>query len=116
MRPVIITSNDVRPRNTRRKGIKERILLGRMQSSLQNIVMIEASEGAEVEMHEVKAAESIYILSGKFQILTPLNVAYELKVGDLCYCEPGSQHALRCKNGPGVFLAIFAPPRNASTR
>ena len=46
-------SAEMSPQQTRRAGLSERRLLGPELSQHQNVVLIDAEEGAEVELHRV---------------------------------------------------------------
>ncbi len=101
---------DLSTRPTRREGICERVLLTSDDSVQQNIVFVDAAEGAVVEYHRIRNSESLYILEGIFEVTTE-NLVHTLEPGHLCYFSPESSHGLRCVKGPGQFLAIFAPSR-----
>ncbi len=93
---------------TRRKGIFEKKLLSPDESPHQNIVFIEAEQGAVVEYHLVKNSESLYILEGLFAVV----LADDRKImepGSICYFAPELSHGLECLKGPGKFLVVFAP-------
>lgn len=96
-------------RETRRPGIREKRLLGVEQSRNQNLVLVETDARAEVEQHEVRTSESIFVIEGHYEVVTQ-NTVERLGPGDCCHFPPGSSHGLRCLEGPGRFLAIFAPP------
>ena len=97
---------------TRRKGISERRLLTCADSHQQNIVLIEIEQGAEVEVHEVSNSESLFILEGEYEVLSS-DTTETLYPGDLVHFPPRTFHGLRCAEGPGRFLAIFAPAKQA---
>jgi len=107
-RPVIRRSGVMQARPTRRTGIDERRLVGPELSEHQNLVLIDAQEGAEVELHEVSNSESFFVLEG--ELLVSGNGWQEpLGPGDLCYFPPGMEHAVRVVRGPARFLVVFAP-------
>jgi quercetin dioxygenase-like cupin family protein len=109
-RPIFIKSNLIEQQPTRRAGIKERRILKPEDSSYQNIVIIEAEEGAIVELHQITTSESIFVFKGIFEITLP-DQSQTLEAGDLCYFHPMSSHGIRCVKGPGQFLLIFAPSK-----
>jgi quercetin dioxygenase-like cupin family protein len=109
--PIVRKSSHLAQEETRRIGIKERKLLLPEDSPHQNIVLIDADEGAEVELHSIGNSESIIILKGRFEVILP-NSIQTLEEGDLCYFHPKSAHGLHCTQGPGQFVAIFAPTKH----
>lgn len=107
---IVVKSHAVESRQTRRKGILEKRLLAPEQSLYQNIVLVHADAGAEVELHDIVNSESIVVLSGTFRVLLD-NAEDTISRGDVAYFPPGSRHGLICTQGPGEFLAVFAPAR-----
>lgn len=101
------------PEPTRRSGIKERRLLAAEDSPYQNIAIMDAEHGAEVEVHRVATSESIFVLRGTFEVVLP-DSTQSISAGDVCYFPPQTLHGLRCAQGPGQFLVIFAPPGRAN--
>lgn len=93
---------------TRRLGVREQRLLTQSESPYQNIVFLETDQGAEVELHKIDNSESLFILDGQFEVFSS-DTSEMLKQGDLVYFSPQTSHGLRCVEGPGRFLAIFAP-------
>ena len=95
---------------TRRPGLFERRLLGREGSQHQNLVLIDAEQGAEVELHEVANSESFFVICGELSVSGP---GFEelLGPGDMCHFHPGMGHAVRIVRGPAQFLVVFAPAR-----
>jgi quercetin dioxygenase-like cupin family protein len=105
---IIRSSSKIEPRQSRRHGISERRLLTFDDTKLQNIILIETEQGAEIELHEIVTSESIFILSGSYEVILDTG-SQPLNSGDLAYFHPHSSHGLRCVHGPGSFLVIFAP-------
>ncbi len=95
-------------RASRRPGLRELRLLPAELCDHQNVILVEATAGAEVEEHRVATSESLYVLAGRFEA-TGGRQPVPLGPGDLVYFPPGASHGLRCVEGPGRFLAIFAP-------
>ena len=110
-RPVVLRSAAMDVIPTRRAGIGERRLLGPELSEQQNLVLIDAEQGAEVELHEVPNSESFFVLEGELLVSGP-EWEEVLKPGDLCYFQPGMEHAVRVTRGPARFLVVFAPSRS----
>jgi quercetin dioxygenase-like cupin family protein len=108
-------SKAMSPGPTRRGGIQERRLITPADSSYQNVVLVDANEDAEVEFHLVVNSESLFILSGTFEVRLNNNDVEVVQPGDLIYFPSNYSHALRCAKGPGQLLAIFAPARGAMT-
>ncbi len=115
VRPVIRRSTGMEVLPTRRSGIGERRLLGPELSAQQNLVLIDADEGAQVELHEVPNSESFFVLEGEL-LVSGTGWQEVLRVGDLCYFQPGMEHAVRVTRGPARFLVVFAPSRSAPAR
>ena len=109
--PRLSRSAEMTPQETRRGGLSERRLLGPDQSALQNLVLIDAEEGAEVEQHQVANSESFFVLRGELLISGP-GFEESLGPGDLCHFYPGMEHAVRIVRGPAQFLIVFAPGRS----
>jgi len=100
---------------TRRKGINEKKLLLPEESQYQNVVLVEAQQGAEVELHKIINSESIFVLKGSFEVLfSKSSENTKLESGDICYFNPETLHGLRCIDGPGELLVIFSPEKNNS--
>lgn len=112
-RPILRKSSMLKPRQSRRRGIKECVLLASEDSPYQNIVLIDAGHGAEVEVHQIATSESIFVLRGTFEVVLP-DSTQTISAGDICYFPPRTSHGLRCTDGPGQFLVIFAPPGHAN--
>jgi quercetin dioxygenase-like cupin family protein len=93
----------------RRPGFAERRLVGPAQSSQQNLVLIEAESGSEVEMHRVGNSECLLFFEGSFEVTVPGQEQLRLEAGDMVYFPPGMSHGLRCVAGPGRYLIVFAP-------
>ena len=99
----------------RRRGFTERRLVGPAQSVEQNLVLIEADTGSEVELHPVSNSESLFFFEGVFEVTAPGNqVPMPLGAGDMVYFPPGASHGLRCITGPGRYLVVFAPAAKAA--
>jgi len=107
-RPVIRRSGAMAVRPTRRAGLGERRLVGPDLSAHQNLVLIDAEEGAEVELHEVPNSESFFVLEGEL-LVSGRGWQESLGPGDLCYFPPGMEHAVGVVRGPARFLVVFAP-------
>ena len=108
---VIRKSSDMRPIETRREGLYERLLLSGEDSLHQNIVLFDAAEGMEVEYHAVATGESLFIMSGKHDVILE-DGRHTLGEGALVYFPPGSKHGMKCLEA-GQYLAIFAPSKAA---
>jgi|GEM_PF-2021664 len=96
------------PQQTRRAGLSERRLLGPELSQHQNVVLIDAEEGAEVELHRVPNSESFFVIQGELLVSGP-DFGESLGPGDFCHFSPGMSHAVSVVAGPAQFLIIFAP-------
>ena len=94
----------------RHRGMRQRRLLTENDSAAQNVILVESEMGAEVEMHEIHTSESIFVLEGTFDLLLA-DRTERLGANDLAHCEAGSLHGLRCTDGPGRCLVVFAPSR-----
>ena len=108
---IIRRSTEMSPVETRREGLYERLLLSAEESLHQNIVLFDAREGMEVEYHRIKTGESLFIMSGKHEVILQDRREILLE-GDLVYFPPGSEHGMKCIE-PGRYLAVFAPSRAA---
>lgn len=97
---------------TRRPGLRERRLLGPADSPHQNLVMVEADEGAEVELHPVPNSESFVVLEGELLVHGD-GYRERLGPGDVCHFPPGHSHGVRVTAAPARFLVVFAPARPA---
>ena len=106
---VVKRSAEEIPSQTRRAGIRERVLLSREDCPHQNIVLIDIDQGAEVELHPFPTSESYFVLEGTIEIFFP-GSAEVLRKGDLCHLPPKEVHGLRSRDGPAQVLLIFAPP------
>jgi quercetin dioxygenase-like cupin family protein len=107
--PVIIrSSSKIEAKQSRRQGILERKLLTADDTKFQNVILTETEQGAEVELHEISTSESIFILSGSYEVVLEIG-SHPLNTGDLVFFHPQSSHGLRCVHGPGSYLVIFAP-------
>lgn len=96
------------PAPTRRAGIRERRLLGPADSRHQNLVLVDADLGAEVELHPVQNSESFVVLAGELEVYTA-GRRERLGPGDVCHFPPGTSHGLAVVTGPARFLVVFAP-------
>lgn len=106
---LFVTKSACKPwRPTRRVGIREKRLLTIEQSPHQNLVLVEMRPSAEVELHQIRYSESIFVIEGRYEVVTH-KTTETLGPGDLCHFPPDSFHGLRCIQGPGRFLAVFAP-------
>jgi quercetin dioxygenase-like cupin family protein len=112
-KPIIRRSSLQVPQPSKRKGINECRLLTLGDSKSQNIVLVETDPGAEVELHELRTSESIFVLKGTYELILP-GTTEILKEADLVYFEPYTLHGLRCIQGTGRCLVIFAPPVDTS--
>jgi quercetin dioxygenase-like cupin family protein len=108
-KPIVKRASEILPQSSRRAGIKERRLITQGDSSYQNIILVDAEQGAEVELHEIKTSESIFIMKGAFEFILPESSEITTE-GDVYHFPPGTSHGLRCTKGPGQFLVIWAPP------
>jgi quercetin dioxygenase-like cupin family protein len=109
---VLKKDKSVKWQNTQRKGIKERKLLSPNESTHQNIIVVQAGVGSMVEMHEITTSESIYVLSGYVEVISPDNSVQLLESGDFCHFHPNTMHGLRITKEPSFLLVVFAPPQN----
>ena len=109
--PTIRRSAAMPVKPTRRAGLSERRLLGPGCSEHQNIVLIDAQQGAEVELHQVANSESFFVLRGELLVSGP-GFEEALGPGDLCHFQPGMQHSVSVVSGPAQFLVVFAPARS----
>ena len=108
---VIKRSSGMAPAETRREGLLERLLLSATESLHQNIVLFDAHEGMEVEYHPIVTGESLFILSGRHEVVLE-GGSEALGAGDLVYFPPGSSHGMKCIEA-GQYLAVFAPSKAA---
>lgn len=111
--PILKKSSVLTSQQSRRRGIKERRLLTPEDSPYQNVVLIDAEHGAEVEVHQIATSESLFVLRGTFEVVLP-DSTQTIRAGDICYFPPKTSHGLRCADGPGQFLVIFAPSGHAN--
>jgi quercetin dioxygenase-like cupin family protein len=111
---IIRNSSTIEPSQSRRHGILERRLLTSDDTKLQNVILVETEQGTEVEPHEIFTSESIFILSGSYEVVLETGTR-PLNTGDLAFFHPHSSHGLRCVSGPGSFLVIFAPSSETPT-
>jgi quercetin dioxygenase-like cupin family protein len=111
--PILRRSSLLIPQQTRRGGIKERRLLLPEDSPHQNVIIVDAEQDAEVEFHQISTSESIFVLEGTFEVILS-DSTQTLEAGDICYFLPKTSHGLRCTDGPGQFLVIFAPARHSN--
>jgi len=109
---VLKRNKSIQWQNTQRGGIQEHKLLSSDESSYQNIVTIKAEAGATVEMHKITTSESIYVLSGSVEVISPDSNIQVLETGDFCHFHPCTTHGLRVTKEPTYMLVIFAPPQN----
>ena len=109
-RPIIRRSASIEQLPTRRPGIAERRLLGGELSEHQNLVLVDAEQGAQVELHEVPNSESFFVLEGEL-LVSGRGWEESLSPGDLCHFRPGMEHAVQVVRGPARFLVVFAPAR-----
>jgi len=93
---------------TRREGLQERRLITPSDSEHQNLVLIDAEDGAEVELHPVSNSESFFVLEGEIQVFGA-DWSELLGPGDSCYFPPAMEHGVRVVRGPAQFLIVFAP-------
>jgi quercetin dioxygenase-like cupin family protein len=112
-RMILRKSSLLKSQPTRRRGIKERRLLAPEDSPYQNVAIIDTEPGAEVEIHPISTSESIFVLRGTFEVVLP-DSTQTIRAGDIYYFPPKTLHGLRCTDGPGQFLVIFAPPGRAN--
>ncbi len=104
---VIKRSSEIIPVETRREGLYERLLLSAADSLHQNVVLFDAREGMEVEYHSIVTGESLFIISGRHEIILE-DRRLTLAAGDMVYFPPNSEHGMKCIE-PGQYLAVFAP-------
>ena len=89
---VIKRSSELKPVETRREGLYERLLVSAEESLHQNIVLFDAHSGMEVEYHPIVTGETLFIMSGVHEIILEGGTE-TLKAGDLVYFPPGSEHS-----------------------
>jgi hypothetical protein len=93
-------SSTLEPKPARRPGFRERRLVGPAESRDQHVILVDVDVGAEAEVHPIEVM---------------LNACTErVSAGDLCYFPAGSSHGLKCVEGPGQILLIWAPPLHRS--
>jgi quercetin dioxygenase-like cupin family protein len=107
--PVVKYSTKLKPRRTRRPGVRERRLLSAGECGLLNIILVDLQRGAEVELHPYPTSETFFILKGAVEMILD-GAVRKLKKGDMCYLPKNVSHGLRCLRGPAQILVIFAPP------
>lgn len=112
-RPLIRRFRAVDWTPSRREGIREKRLLCPEDSPHQNLVLVEADDGAEVELHPFEKSESFVVLAGLLEIRAE-GFAERIGPGDVCHFPPGAVHGLRVVLGPARFLAVFAPARDST--
>ncbi len=100
------------PTPARRPGFTERRLLTGPDSPHQNVILVDAVEGAEVELHPVPNSESIFMVAGAAEVFDA-STRQKLGPGDLAHFPPGASHGMKIVSGPARYLVIFAPARNA---
>jgi quercetin dioxygenase-like cupin family protein len=106
-------SSTLEPKPARRPGFRERRLVGPAESRDQHVILVDVDVGAEAEVHPIETSESLFIVKGVFEVM--LNACTErVSAGDLCYFPAGSSHGLKCVEGPGQILLIWAPPLHRS--
>lgn len=108
---IIKKSSEMIPVETRREGLCERLLLSADDSLHQNVVLFDAFEGMEVEYHAIVTGESLFIISGRHEIILK-DRRETLTAGDMVYFPPGSEHGMKCIES-GQYLAVFAPSKAA---
>jgi len=108
--PIVTRAGDGAFAATRRTGIRQRSLVGPGDSPHQNLVMIEADAGAEVELHSVENSESFVILEGALEIFGD-DYRERLSAGDTCTFPPGHAHGVKIGDEPARYLVVFAPAR-----
>jgi quercetin dioxygenase-like cupin family protein len=111
--PILRQSSTMERTETRRKGLFARRLITASDSRLQNVALMDAEVGATVEYHKIDISESFFILEGVFEVLLDQGETRRIGPGDLCYFYPDTSHGIRCVEGPGRFLIVFAPSGGA---
>ena len=106
--PLIRRAQEIPVVPTRRSGIKQQPFLGPADSAHQNILLIQAEQDAEVEVHHVANSESFFLLEGRLRVFGP-GFDQRLGPGDVCYFPEETAHGVTCIEGPCRFLVIFAP-------
>ena len=111
-KPLIRRTGEMTATSTRRPGVRERRLWTTDDCAEQNVVLIDADAGAQVEAHRVANSESFFVVAGRLRIFGP---AYEERLGpgDFCGFAPGMEHGVEVEAGPARFLVVFAPGRRA---
>ncbi len=102
----------VPPTPTRRAGFTERRLLTGADSPYQNVILVDAVAGAEVELHPVPNSESIFMVSGRAEVFDG-STRSVLGPNDFVHFPPGAAHGMKIVEGPARYLVIFAPARNS---
>ena len=103
----VIKGVDIKLKPSKRPGITTVQLLGPKKSPYQNIAIAHYKTGASVEMHQTNVPESIYILSGRFDLVLDLGTK-KLEPGDTVYFPIGTSHGIDCK-ATGTCLLFFTP-------
>lgn len=111
---IVRRSGEMAFSETKRKNVFEKRLILPEESQYQNVVLVEAQQGAEIELHKINNSESIFVLRGTFEVIFPdSSEDTKLEAGDICYFNPETLHGLRCIDGPGQILVIFSPKNNS---
>jgi len=115
-KPIFKCANNMKWQKTKRDGIWEKRLITPEDSPYQNVVLIKAEQGAEIELHQIHNSESIYVLEGTFEAILPDDTKRSLKTGEFCYFPSETSHGLYCTKGPGQYIVIFAPGEKINER
>jgi quercetin dioxygenase-like cupin family protein len=106
---VVRKSSAQEPKPARRQGFRERQLIGPGESSDQHVILVDVDAGAEAQAHLVATSESLFVVSGIFEVSFDA-CSERIAAGDLCHFPTGTSHGLRCVEGPGQLLLVWAPP------
>ena len=109
-RPVIRRGADAKFAPSRRPGIRQWPMVGPDASPDQNLVLVEADAGADVELHPVPNSESFHVLAGELEVFGE-GYRERLTAGDTCLFPAGHAHGVKVGGEPARFLVVFAPAR-----
>ncbi len=103
----VVKSDRLSFAQTRRAGVFAARLIGSVDSSTQNIAVVDLEAGAHVEDHEIGRCESIYVVKGAVDV--EFDEGSELLLpGDLVYFPKGTSHSLTPRRAPCRILLIFS--------
>lgn len=106
--PIIRRATGVPETPARRPGFRERRMLVRPDSALQNLILVTADLGAVVEEHPVGNSETLLVLEGEIEVSGP-GYRDRLGPGDLAHFPPGMVHGMAVVAAPARYAVVFAP-------